>query len=75
MRIRLIIDRFEGTVAVCENEARTMVNMPRSKLPPLASEGDVLIVDGDRITIDRRATEERRKRIADLSKELWQDPK
>lgn len=71
MPIRLVIDRFEGTMAVCERDDRSMVNVPRADLPPLAQEGDVLIMDGDRVTVDRRATEERRKQIAALSKDLW----
>ena len=35
----LIIDRFEDKYAVCENEDRTMVNIPKSELPQGAKEG------------------------------------
>ena len=39
----LIIDRFEGDVAVCEDEDRRIVEMDRSLLPEGAREGSVLI--------------------------------
>jgi hypothetical protein len=61
--MQVIIDRFEGEIAVCEQDDRTMLNIPRSQLPDGAKEGDVLIIDGDNISIDSSATLQRKKSI------------
>lgn len=63
--MQVIIDRFEGNMAVIEYPDRTMVNIPRSQLPPGAAEGDVLIIGEDGIHIDADETAARKKRIAD----------
>lgn len=67
----ITIDRFEGIYAVCEKEDRTMINIKRTCIPSHAREGDVLNVDGDKITIDKEETERRRKEIENLTKDLW----
>ncbi|NLM62470.1 MAG: DUF3006 domain-containing protein [Clostridiales bacterium] len=67
----LIIDRFEGEYAVCEDNERKMHNIERSKLPPNAREGDVLLLKGDRYVIDRQETEKRKLRLKKLMDSLW----
>ena len=37
-----VIDRFEGSYAVCEERGGGMVDVPRALLPELASEGDCI---------------------------------
>ena len=69
--MRLIIDRFEGRYAVCEQEDRTMVNIEKSKLPKGTKEGDVLIMDGDSISLDREQTIQRKSDVKNLMDELW----
>ena len=69
--MQVIIDRFEGRMAVCEKQDRTMINIPRSQLPPEAEEGTVLTIEGENISIDPEATAARRKAAADLLKEMW----
>jgi hypothetical protein len=71
MKMKVIIDRFEGTFAVAERPDRTMVNIPRSRLPPEAKEGDVLVLEGDNIRIDAAETAQRRKAAEDRVKDLW----
>jgi hypothetical protein len=63
--MQLIIDRFEGDMAVCEKPDRTMINIPRNQLPAGAREGDTLIMDEQSIRIDVEETARRNKRIAD----------
>jgi len=63
----LIIDRFEGEMAVIEYDGRTF-SIPRNLLPAGAREGDVL---GFSITIDKKATEERQGKIEELMKEIF----
>jgi hypothetical protein len=69
--MRAVIDRFEGDYAVCEKEDRTMVNIPKNKLPARAKEGDVLAVVGNHITIDTEETEKRHEEIRKHTDKLW----
>ena len=38
----LTIDRFEGELAVCQQDDGTMINIKREVLPPDCAEGDAL---------------------------------
>jgi hypothetical protein len=64
----LIIDRFEGAMAVIEYEGRTF-NLPRNLLPSEAKEGDVIRI---LITVDNEETEKRRKRIQELMDDVFE---
>ena len=48
-----IIDRFEGKIAVIEFDDE-MKDMPKNKLPKETTVGDVLVFNGDQITIDQK---------------------
>ncbi len=67
----LIIDRFEGDFAVCEDDSGNMLQLERSKLPTGAKEGSVLCVEGDIISIDHGATAQRKEKIRKLMNRLW----
>jgi hypothetical protein len=69
--MQIIIDRFEGPMAVCEKPDRTMLNIPRSKLPPQAREGDVLVIEGKNIRIDAAETARRKKAARQKMEDLW----
>lgn len=69
--MQLIIDRFEGGFAVCEDENRKMVNIDRGKLPPEAREGDVLYVDGAEYKIDTEAANARKRELKKLMDDIW----
>lgn len=66
------IDRMEGKIAVCECDDGSTVALERSKLPPLAHEGDLLRRENGAWVLDARATAERaaalRKKRANLFK-------
>lgn len=66
-----IIDRFEENFAVVELEDNTMQNIPKELLPREAEEGTVIIIDGERIYIDKDETLERKRRIDELFDELF----
>lgn len=70
--MRVVIDRFEGEHAICENESEELIKIERSKLPTDAAEGDVIVIDGDSITVDREETRKRKERIKKLMGELWE---
>lgn len=69
--MKVTIDRFEGRFAVCEKEDRSMINIERDKIPSDAREGYILMVEGDKITIDSEGTDKRKKEIEELTKDLW----
>jgi hypothetical protein len=72
--MQIIIDRFEGEIAVCEKSDRTMLDIPRSSLPAEAKQGDVLVVTGNTIRIDPAATAKRRKAAEEMMKENLRKP-
>jgi hypothetical protein len=69
--LKYVIDRFEGSLAVCEDEHGKMVNIDRNKLPNAAAEGDVLVPRLTRFVIDENETGKRKNNIQSLMKELW----
>ncbi|MFJ7849399.1 DUF3006 domain-containing protein [Peribacillus sp. NPDC097206] len=68
-----IIDRFEGKIAVVEIDGGDMKNFPKSSLPKGAKVGDMLIIDGDTITVSKEGTRKLKKEIDDLMDELFED--
>ncbi|HDR7621848.1 DUF3006 domain-containing protein [Bacillus mycoides] len=68
---RGIIDRFEGELAVIEINNST-IDVPKSKLPSTAKEGDVLIIEGDKYTIDKDETDKKRREVQDLMDKLFE---
>ncbi len=69
--MRYIIDRFEGTFAICETEERAMVNIDKVMIPKGAKEGDTIIIEGSKVTIDDVTTREREGKIKKLAEDLW----
>jgi hypothetical protein len=70
--LKVTIDRFEGNYAVCEANDKSMLTIEKSKLPRSAREGDILIISGDKITIDVKGTREKKKNIKKLVDDLWE---
>ncbi|MFJ7677835.1 DUF3006 domain-containing protein [Peribacillus sp. NPDC097198] len=68
-----IIDRFEGEIAVVEIDGGDMKDFPKSSLPKGAKVGDMLIIDGDTITVSKEGTRKLKKEIDDLMDELFED--
>jgi len=68
--MKVIIDRFEGDFAVCEQPDGTMIRMLRTILPVWAREGDVLQIDGNDVSVDREATEARHQESDEMIRDL-----
>lgn len=68
-----IIDRFEGKIAVVEIDGGDMKDFPKSSLPKGAKVGDMLIIDGDKITVSKEGTKQLKKEIDELMDELFED--
>lgn len=64
-----IIIRFEGHLAICRKETKTIIEINRNLLPANAEEGDVLQIIGRKISINTLETSKRKDRV----KELWDD--
>lgn len=63
---QLIIDRFEGVYAICEDKEEKHFAIPSSDLPEGAKEGCVLVLSDDgELTLDLEETQRRRQRLAE----------
>lgn len=70
--MQLIIDRFEGNFAVCEDENKNIVNIKKEVIPKDAKEGDILVLKENKYIVDYIKTENRKKYIESLTKDLWE---
>jgi hypothetical protein len=71
-KVKGIIDRFEGDIAVVEINGKTQ-DFPKPIFPKEAKVGDVVIIDGNKVTIDKKTTEKLREEIEELMNEVWED--
>ncbi len=70
---KLIVDRFEGGFAICEDEELRTVALERERLPDGAEEGSVLLLSGEgALLLDREATAARRQQLAERLRRLLQ---
>lgn len=67
-----IIDRFEGDLVVVEIDGET-TDFPKRLFPPEANAGDVVEIDGDKITVKKAETDKLRKEIEGLMNDVWED--
>lgn len=69
----LIIDRFEGTYAICEDKEQKFYAIETSELPQGAREGDVLDVDDTEgtLSINAEATAQRRLKSKKMQDKLF----
>lgn len=61
--MKYIIDRMEEGIAVCENELKKLISIPKDLLPDGLKEGDVLEEQEGRFLRDEQGTEARRKEM------------
>jgi hypothetical protein len=68
----LIIDRFEGSYAICEKEDKSLVKVPKYKLPLDSKEGDFLKLDTNGMyQKDSEAASNKEKRIRNKMNRLF----
>ncbi|MGN0654998.1 MAG: DUF3006 domain-containing protein [Oscillospiraceae bacterium] len=67
----MIIERFEGLIAVIEDDDGTYFEIEKCKLPDGTKEGDYIYKFGDDYKIDDNKTDEIRKNIINLQNSLW----
>lgn len=65
-----IIDRFEGGFGIIELDSG-FERIDRKLLPSTAKEGDCIIIEGSRITIDTERNANRHKQLKQLMDKLF----
>ncbi|NLP34988.1 MAG: DUF3006 domain-containing protein [Clostridiales bacterium] len=69
---KLIIDRFEGSYAICEAEDKSTIQIPKYKLPLDCKEGDCLIKDSNgMIQKDNTSTQRRNNYLKEKLNRLF----
>ena len=69
--MKYIIDRIEDNIAILENQdTKEFININTNLLPQNIKEGMILSLINNTYTIDKKATEERRKEILEKFKRL-----
>lgn len=69
---QLMIDRFEGKYAICEDAEQRYFAIEQDELPEGAGEGAVLeINDEGELRINREETQRRRERIAEKQRRAF----
>ena len=66
--MRIIVDRFEGNIAVVELENGQMLDCPKALLPDNAKEGSII-----NITVDENATNEKLQKVTERMNKLFKD--
>ncbi|EQB86215.1 hypothetical protein J2Z44_002403 [Clostridium punense] len=69
--MKFIIDRFEGSFAVCEDEEGSMHNIEKNLIIGNPKEGDIIEKQGDIYNINPEETEKRKKEVEELMKDMW----
>ncbi|WP_167956936.1 DUF3006 domain-containing protein [Anaerosporobacter faecicola] len=67
-----IIDRFEGSFAICEQENGGFLTIPRFELPADCKEGDCLTHTEQGYRLDHKETRARAKRIQEKLNNLFE---
>ncbi|MCH5353473.1 MAG: DUF3006 domain-containing protein [Acutalibacter sp.] len=70
----LVIDRFEGKYAICEDAEQKYFAIETAELPPDAKEGSVLLIsDEGTLFLDAAETDRRRKEMAEKQRHVFGD--
>lgn len=70
--MRYIVDRFEGDIAVCEDENKQLIEIRQSDLPYKTKRGDVLVQISDVFIKDDAETLKRREGIRKKMMDLFE---
>lgn len=69
--MKAVIDRFEGNFAICITDDKKQIDIARDKLPQDVKESDIINIDNNIISIDKKTTESRKTEIEKLMDRLW----
>lgn len=69
---RLVVDRFEGKYAICQDENGGMFGIELNEIPKDAKEGSVIDINDDgEISVNSQETNKRIKRISEKTSKLF----
>ncbi|MGN1330061.1 MAG: DUF3006 domain-containing protein [Clostridia bacterium] len=69
--MKYIIDRIESDKVICENqENKKMEEFKKIMFPEKIKEGDIVILNENKFTIEENETKDRKEYINDLMKKL-----
>ncbi|MBP3463923.1 MAG: DUF3006 domain-containing protein [Clostridia bacterium] len=69
--MKYIIDRIESDKVICENqENKKMEEFKKIMFPEKIKEGDIVILNKNKFTIEENETKDRKEYINDLMKKL-----
>ncbi|MEL7624607.1 MAG: DUF3006 domain-containing protein [Clostridiales bacterium] len=72
--MQLIIDRFEGDLAICQTPEGESLTLAKALFPPAAQEGDLFLWQEDTITLLPEETARRRKALEERFFRLFKEP-
>ncbi len=70
---KLIVDRVENNIAVCEVMGDTMIGMPLSILPEGTKEGSVLVHSGGNWVLLPEEEQARKEKLFELAQSLFDE--
>jgi len=71
---KLVIDRFEGKYAICEDGDQKYFAIETAELPEGAKEGCVVVISEEgELSLDLEETERRRQRIAEKQRVIFEE--
>jgi len=70
---KYIIDRVEGNYAIIEKENGDMYKISIENIKGNFNEGDILITRGEYFEIDKKFTLNRKNKINDSMKNMWEE--
>ena len=72
--MRLIVDRTEGELVICEQEDGTMLELAAALFELLPHDGDIVEWDGNEIIPDPAATAQRKQKLQSRFDRLKKKP-
>ena len=69
--MKYIVDRIEENIVICENqETKKIEEFEKINFSEEIKDGDVVILENNKLKIDRKETDKRKEEINDLMKKL-----
>ena len=66
-----IIDRIEGDYVILESDDGSMKEIKSSEIQGSFTEGDILLMEEGYFIVSEELSEERKKHIEDILKDMW----
>lgn len=69
--MKIIIDRFEDDIAICEKEDSSLIKIEKYKLPNTAKEGTIVVIDNNKIIVDEKVNKNKKYKIQSILDDLF----